>query len=83
MKIKVTLISMNGQYPLGFDPSGTAEFNLKDGSTLEILWTEIGLSKNEHYNVLRNGTTIPPEERKNLLLINGDEITIFPSMEGG
>jgi sulfur carrier protein ThiS len=41
------------------------------------------LSKVETYMVLINGETVPPSIHKEHFLKDGDDVTIFPPMEGG
>ncbi len=83
MKIRVKLISMDGPPPKGFDDFGEAELNLTGGPSVTDLLNEIALSREETYMVLINGETSPPSGRDTQLLSDGDDVAIFPPMQGG
>ena len=83
MKIKVKLVSMPGHQPAGFDDGGNALLQLDDKSTVSDMMSRLALSELEIYMVLVNGETIPPSEREDHLLKDGDDVAVFPPMEGG
>ena len=83
MKIKVVLISMEGEYPSEFDSNGEAFFEVEEGTTLDQLWPNFSLDKDQTYVVLNNGHPIPPKDRPQLQLNDDDELSIFPPLEGG
>jgi len=83
MKVRVKLVSMEGRYPQGFDNYGEADISLADTATLADLMTRISLAGGETYMVLVNGDTAPPSERDTQHLNDGDDIAIFPPIQGG
>ena len=83
MKVRVKLISMDGLSPKGFDDFGEANLNLSDSATVIDLLNQIAIGHEETYMVLVNGETSPPSGRGQQKLSDGDEVAIFPPMQGG
>ena len=83
MKINVKLVSMPGHQPTGFNDFGNAHLSFSNGTTVLGLLEDMKLSKVETYMVLINGETVPPSIHKEHFLKDGDDVTIFPPMEGG
>jgi len=83
MRVSVKLISMAAAPPDGFDSYGKAEITLDDGVSVANLIERLPLNTNETYLVLVNGDTIAPSERDQARLTDGDEVAIFPPMQGG
>jgi len=83
MKVRVKLISMDGPPPIGFDQYGEADITLAGEATVTNLLQSLCLGHDETYMVLVNGETSPPSVRDRQTLGDGDEIAIFPPMQGG
>jgi len=83
MKVRVKLISMDGSPPKGFDDFGEADFSLAESATVTDLLNQIAIGREETYMILVNGETSPPSGRDGQLLSDGDDVAIFPPMQGG
>ncbi len=83
MRIAVHLISQVGKRPAGIDDNGKGTFEFPDGKTLSGLLAGLSLRTDEPFMALVNGQAIPPSERDSTILMDGDEVTVFPPMEGG
>jgi len=83
MKVSVKLISMATAPPEGFDAYGKAEIKLDDGTSVTGLIDRLPLNTNETFLVLVNGDTVAPSERDRTPLADGDDVAIFPPMQGG
>ena len=83
MKVRVKLISMDGPLPKDFDTFGEAEISFTDPTSVTDLLNRITLNHEETYMVLVNGETSPPSGRDQQKLSDGDEVAIFPPMQGG
>jgi len=83
MNVRVKLISMDGPAPQGFDNFGEAQISLTDSASVTDLLNHIAIGHEETYMVLVNGETSPPSGRDQQKLCEGDEIAIFPPMQGG
>jgi sulfur carrier protein ThiS len=83
LKIRVKLVSMDGPPPQGFDRYGEAEISLPGTPSVSSLLDQIAIGGEETYMVLVNGETSPPSERDQQQLADGDEVAIFPPLQGG
>jgi len=83
MRVSVKLISMAVPPPEGFDSYGKAEITLDDGVSVANFIGRLPLNTNETFLVLVNGDTVAPSERDQTCLADGDEVAIFPPMQGG
>ena len=83
MKIKVKMISVDCQLPDSFDVNGDAIFDLEEKAGFSLLCLKIGIQDKDQYIVLHNNFPVPPSDRNSLILNDGDQISIFPPLEGG
>ena len=83
MKIKIKIVSSDGQLPKKFDTFGEATFDIENLTSFDLLCSIIGIQNNEHYIVLHNDSPILPLNHNSLMLNDGDLISIFPPLEGG
>ena len=83
MKIRVKLVSMDGPVPAGFDDFGEADISFTTPPTVTELLEHLALGHEETYMVLVNSETSPPSGRDRQMLSDGDEIAIFPPLQGG
>ena len=83
MKITVKLLSIAGSPPSGFDEFGVRVIDMVAGSTVVDLLAGLSLPSEEVYTTIINGEIVPPENRADTKLADGDEITLFPAIQGG
>jgi len=83
MKVTVKLLSMAGDPPPGFDDFGERELNLGAGANVADAVAMVQLPAEEAYTTIVNGTAVPIEARAGHALAEGDEITLFPAIQGG
>lgn len=83
MNVKVKLVSMDGSPPSGFDEFGEAVLPMDNGDSVSDLLDKIALPAGETYMVLVNHETSPPSGRATQMLSDGDEVAVFPPMQGG
>ena len=69
----------------GLFPSGEGELDLSPGTALTDALNRLDLKTDpdEVYPALVNGTPIPPGERAQTVLRDGDYLVVFPPIEGG
>jgi len=69
----------------GLFPSGEGELDLPPGTVLADVLNRLDLKTDpdEVYPALVNGTPIPPGERDQTVLRDGDYLVVFPPIEGG
>ncbi len=81
MKITVEVHSI----ACGTFPSGEGTLDLPDKTNLSTVLKQLALKTDpdEIYPALVNGTPIPPEERDQTFLKEGDHLVVFPPIEGG
>jgi len=82
VKIKVKLISPRGT-PRGFDKFGDAVIDIIEGISINDALERFDLSGQGPYMTLVNGASIVESERAAHQLDDGDELTIFPPIQGG
>lgn len=83
MQVTVKCVSMEGALPKGFDEWGEASVDLATGATLEQLLDKIALKDHATYMTLINGESVVASERATHALGDGDELAIFPPIQGG
>lgn len=69
----------------GLFPSGEGALDLSPDTPLTDVLNRLDLKTDpdEVFPALINGTPVPPNERKQTLLKNGDHLVVFPPIEGG
>ena len=83
MKITVKLLSIAGSPPSGFDEFGVRAMDMVAGSTVVELLAGLSLPSEEAYTTIINGEIVPPKDRADTKLADGDEITLFAAIQGG
>lgn len=83
MKVRFKLLSMAGPPPAGFDEFGESALDLAAGTSVADAVAALKLPSEESYTTILNGEAVPPGERAGCALSDGDEITLFPAIQGG
>jgi len=83
MKVRIKLISPLGRPPPGFDKFGIAAVDIDCEATLADTLARFDLTVQEPYMTLVNSETIVASERDRHVMEDGDEVTIFPPIQGG
>ncbi len=83
MKLKVKLISIQGEFPPGFDSDGEGTVEAAPGATLADVLAAMGLPEDEAYVTLVNDDPVPDDKRPKRILEPTDSLTIFPPIKGG
>ena len=83
MKVRIKLISPIVSPPPGFDKFGIAVVDIDCEATLADTLARFDLTVQEPYMTLVNSETIVASERDRHVMGDGDEVTIFPPIQGG
>jgi sulfur carrier protein ThiS len=83
VKIKIKLLSMAGDPPPGFDAFGERDLDVAAGASVADAVATVSLPKEESYTTIVNGEAVPVDARAGHKLGDGDEITLFPAIQGG
>lgn len=83
MQVKIKLLSMAGPPPSGFDEFGERQLTCSTGATVADVIATLSLPKEEAYTTIINGASVPIESRATHKLGDGDEVTLFPAIQGG
>jgi len=77
------LVSIDAADYKGLGRDGLGEIPLKDGGTLADAMAMIGMNPELGFMTLVNGDPVAPENRDARVLNDGDQIVVFPPIEGG
>ncbi len=83
MKVTLKLLSMAGDPPPGFDAFGECELDMANGANVADVVAKVSLPKEEAYTTIVNGEAVPVDARAARQLTEGDEVTLFPAIQGG
>ncbi len=83
MRISVRLIAPRGGMPPDFDADGRATVDLDDGGSLADLLDGLELPNRDIYMTLVNGESVVAANRAAYVMADGDELTLFPPLQGG
>jgi len=79
VQLEVRLYATLRKYAPGLKLGEALEINLKKGSTVENLFTNMNIPKEEVKVVLVNGRA----QKHGYVLLNADRVAIFPAVAGG
>ena len=77
------LVSIDPSEAKGLGKDGVGEIPVKDGGTLADAMKMVGLVAGEPYMTMVNGNPVPLENRDTKVLSDGDQVVVFPPIEGG
>ncbi len=77
------LVSIDPSEVKGIGRDGIGEIPVKDGGSLADAMHMVGLVPNKPFMTLVNGDPVAPENRDDKVLNDGDQIAVFPPIEGG
>lgn len=77
------LVSIDASEVRGLGRDGVGEIPVKDGGSLADAMRMVGLSPDKPFMTLVNGDPVAPESRDEKALADGDQIVVFPPIEGG
>lgn len=77
------LVSIDPSEFKGLGRDGIGEIPLKDSGTLADAMTMIGMNPEMGFMTLVNGDPVAPENRTEKTLNDGDQVVVFPPIEGG
>ncbi|MBT6096325.1 MAG: MoaD/ThiS family protein [Rhodospirillaceae bacterium] len=83
MKVKIKLLSMAGGPPPGFDEFGERTVDAASATNVADVVASLSLPSEESYTTIVNGEAVPVDARAGHVLSDGDEITLFPAIQGG
>tara|TARA_B100000029_G_scaffold190410_1_gene188277 strand:+ start:746 stop:1033 length:288 start_codon:yes stop_codon:yes gene_type:complete len=82
MKIFVRVLGFGNIDTIGLGPTGESYIQIPIDTSLSEFIAQLPIP-NSSPAILVNGNTVPPEKRASRLLLDKDEITIFPALKGG
>lgn len=77
------IISIDPGELRGIGRDGIGEIPAKEDGSLADSMRMIGLDPDEPYMTLVNGEPVSPENRAEKTLNDGDQVVVFPPIEGG
>lgn len=77
------LVSIDPSEVKGLGRDGVGEIPVKDEGSLADAMRMVGLAPDKPFMTLVNGDPVAPESRDERVLKNGDQIVVFPPIEGG
>ncbi len=77
------LVSIDPSEVKGLGRDGVGEIPVKDGGSLADAMRMVGLAPDKPFMTLVNGDPVAPESRDERALKDGDQIVVFPPIEGG
>lgn len=83
IEVGVQVVSIDPGELRGLARNGVGEIPLGDAGSLGDAMRLIGLKPEIPYMTLVNGQPVSPEDRDTRTLANGDQIVVFPPIEGG
>lgn len=77
------LVSIDPSEVRGLGGNGVGDIPLKDGGSLADAMWMVGLPANQPFMTMVNGEPVAPENREIKKLNDGDQVVVFPPIEGG
>lgn len=83
MKIRVKLISMDGVAPSLLDEWGEGNIDVPAGATVCDALNALGIAPDTEALTMVGGDAVALPLRATQILHDGDELTLFPPIQGG
>ena len=83
IKVGFQLVSIDAADYKGLNREGLGDIPLKDGGSLTDAMNMIGMKPELGFMTLVNGDPVSPENRGEKTLNDGDQVVVFPPIEGG
>jgi sulfur carrier protein ThiS len=77
------LVSIDPSEVKGLGKDGVGDIPVMDGGTLADAMGLVGLPASQPFMTMVNGNPVAPEDREKKTLSDGDQIVVFPPIEGG
>lgn len=77
------LVSIDPSEAKGLGKDGIGDIPVKDGGTLADAMGMVGLPPDQPFMTMVNGNPVPVEDRDKKSLSDGDQVVVFPPIEGG
>ena len=81
--VSFQLVSIDPSEVKGLGRDGLGDIPVKDGGMLADAMQMIGLPPEQPFMTMVNGEPVAPENRTAKALNDGDQIVVFPPIEGG
>ena len=83
IQVGFQLVSIDPDPFRGLGRDGIGEIPVKDSGTLADAMQRIGMDPKLGFMTLVNGDPVSPENRAEKQLSDGDQVVVFPPIEGG
>ncbi len=77
------LVSIDPSEVRGLGSDGIGDIPVKDDGTLADAMRMVGLPPDQPFMTLVNGNPVAQEDRASKSLADGDQVVVFPPIEGG
>ncbi len=77
------LVSIDPSEAKGLGRDGIGQIPVKDGGSLADAMHMVGLPPDQPFMTLVNGNPVAQDDRTKKALADGDQVVVFPPIEGG
>jgi sulfur carrier protein ThiS len=77
------LVSIDPSEAKGLGRDGIGQIPVKDGGSLADAMRIVGLPPDQPFMTLVNGNPVAQDDRAKKALADGDQVVVFPPIEGG
>lgn len=83
MRVSLKTSGLLKKYLPGGTEGNTAEIEVPDGATINGFLGHIGAPIDGNYLIIINGESVPPSTRGDVILNDGDSMSLMPPLKGG